>query len=94
MLRTFAAWVANSGDRVCAFISADMKESTLLSRAGTAAGSTLGAIAGACVAATGWGGAGAVSVSGLGSGGASGIGAAAPVGSVMGPKSTCPRVDG
>ena len=81
MLRTLAAWAANSGDRVCAVSSAFRNPSTLSSRAGTVAGSTCGAMAGACVAATGRGGSGAVRVNALTSGGARGVGAA--VGSVM-----------
>src|ERR1700712_4905162 len=81
MLRTLAAWAVNSGDRVWAFISADMNPSTLLSRAGMLAGSTWGAIAGAWVATTGCGAAGAVRVN-VDSGGASGA-AAADVGSVI-----------
>jgi hypothetical protein len=40
MLRTFAAWAANSGDRVWAVISVCMNPSTLPSRAGMLAGST------------------------------------------------------
>ena len=81
MLRTLAAWVANSGDRVWAVIRVFRKPSTFSSRAGTVAGSTCGAIAGACVAATTRGGSGAVKVSALTSGGARGVGAA--VGSVI-----------
>ena len=85
MLRTFAACCANSGERVWAAINAPMKPSTLPSRAGTLAGSTCGAIAGACVATIDGGGAGAVRVNVLGSGGVSGAGAAADdVGSVIG----------
>ena len=80
MLRTLAAWVANSGDRVWAVISACMKPSTFASRAGTLAGSTCGAIAGAWVAATGRGGSGAVRVSARPSGGAKGVGRRTPWG--------------
>ena len=79
MVRTFAAWAENSGDRVWALVSASRNPSTRASSAGTWDGSTCGAIAGACVAATGLAGSGAVKVKvATWVGGVRGDGAAAP----------------
>ena len=83
MLRTLAAWVANSGDRVWAVISACMKPSTLRVQRRDAGRIDLRGHRRRLGRGDGRGGGGAVRVSASPSGGANGAGAADCVGSLM-----------